>query len=187
MSHRPLVWPLIRYVGAGSALHHQHKAALLPLTVSGGGARREHTRYQGWPMANNQFSAGMRACQGRRGGGAGILFEKKKIQKAKFLFQRNLIFNPKDSKSYLYLAKIYFAEAPTENASPAKCLISKLYISQRRPLRMPRLRNSRFRNYIFGGGLYMTLGPKLYIFSVFSPRICSVSYTHLTLPTIYSV
>ena len=72
----------------------------------------------------------------------------------------------------LYLAKIYFAEAPTENASPAKCLISKLYISPRRPLRMPRLRNSRFRNYIFGGGLYMTLGPKFYIFSVLSPRIC---------------
>ena len=38
------------------------------------------------------------------------LFEKKKIQKAKFLFQRNLIFNPKDSKSYLYLAKIYEIE-----------------------------------------------------------------------------
>ena len=73
---------------------------------------------------------------------------------------------------FLYLAKTYFAEAPTENASPAKCLISKLYISQRRPLRMPRLRNSRFRNYIFGGGLYMTLGPKFYISSVFSPRIC---------------
>ena len=73
---------------------------------------------------------------------------------------------------FLYLAKIYFAEAPTGNASPAKCLISKLYISQRRPLRMPRLRNSRFRNYIFGGGLYMTLEPKFYIFSVLSPRIC---------------
>ena len=66
----------------------------------------------------------------------------------------------------------YFAEAPTENASPAKCLISKLYISPRRPLRMPRLRNARLRNYIFGGGLYMTLGRKFYIFSVFSPWIC---------------
>ena len=79
--------------------------------------------------------------------------------------------NPNTTIS-LYLAKRYFAEAPKENVSPAKCLISKFYISPRRPLRMPRLRNSRFRNYIFGGGLYMTLGPKFYIFSVLSPRIC---------------
>ena len=35
------------------------------------------------------------------------LYEKKEYEKSKFLFQRNLVFNPKDSKSYLYLAKIY--------------------------------------------------------------------------------
>ena len=35
------------------------------------------------------------------------LFEKGKIGETKFLFQRNIVFNPKDSKSYLYLAKIY--------------------------------------------------------------------------------
>ena len=35
------------------------------------------------------------------------LFEKGKIGESKFLFQRNIVFNPKDSKSYLYLAKIY--------------------------------------------------------------------------------
>ena len=35
------------------------------------------------------------------------LFEKKKYEDSKFLFQRNIVFNPKDSKSYLYLAKIY--------------------------------------------------------------------------------
>jgi len=38
------------------------------------------------------------------------LFEKKKYEKSKFLFQRNLVFNPKDAKSYLYLAKIYEIE-----------------------------------------------------------------------------
>ena len=38
------------------------------------------------------------------------LFEKGKIEKSKFLFQRNIVFNPKDSKSYLYLAKIYKSE-----------------------------------------------------------------------------
>ena len=35
------------------------------------------------------------------------LYEKKKYDESKFLFQRNIVFNPKHSKSYLYLAKIY--------------------------------------------------------------------------------
>ena len=34
-------------------------------------------------------------------------FDEKKIEDSKFLFQRNIVFNPKDAKSYLYLAKIY--------------------------------------------------------------------------------
>ncbi len=34
-------------------------------------------------------------------------FEKKRFDESKFLFQRNIVFNPKDSASYLYLAKIY--------------------------------------------------------------------------------
>ena len=38
---------------------------------------------------------------------AKILFEEGKIKESKFLFQRNIVFNPKDSKSYLYLAKIF--------------------------------------------------------------------------------
>ena len=38
------------------------------------------------------------------------LFDKDKIEESKFLFQRNIVFNPKDSKSYLYLAKIYESE-----------------------------------------------------------------------------
>tara|TARA_B100001029_G_C14991969_1_gene412579 strand:+ start:54 stop:485 length:432 start_codon:yes stop_codon:yes gene_type:complete len=38
------------------------------------------------------------------------LYEKGKIKESKFLFQRNIVFNPKDSKSYLYLAKIYESE-----------------------------------------------------------------------------
>ena len=35
------------------------------------------------------------------------LFEEKKFEDSKFLFQRNIVFNPKDASSYLYLAKIY--------------------------------------------------------------------------------
>ena len=34
-------------------------------------------------------------------------YDNKKIEVSKFLFQRNIVFNPKDVESYLYLAKIY--------------------------------------------------------------------------------
>ena len=35
------------------------------------------------------------------------LFENKKYEDARFMFERSIVFNPKDSNSYLYLAKIY--------------------------------------------------------------------------------
>ena len=35
------------------------------------------------------------------------LFDNEKYEDSKFLFQRNIVYNPKDSKSYLYLAKIF--------------------------------------------------------------------------------
>ena len=38
------------------------------------------------------------------------LFDKKKYEDSKFLFQRNIVYNPKDSASYLYLAKIFKIE-----------------------------------------------------------------------------
>ena len=34
-------------------------------------------------------------------------YDEKKYDESKFLFQRNIVFNPKDQDSYLYLAKIY--------------------------------------------------------------------------------
>jgi hypothetical protein len=34
-------------------------------------------------------------------------YKEKKYKESKFLFQRSIVFNPKDEKSYLYLAKIY--------------------------------------------------------------------------------
>jgi tetratricopeptide (TPR) repeat protein len=37
-------------------------------------------------------------------------YDEKKLDKAKFLFQRSIVFNPKEYKSYLYLAKIYNSE-----------------------------------------------------------------------------
>ena len=38
------------------------------------------------------------------------LFEKEKYEDSKFLFHRNIVYNPKDSASYLYLAKIFKIE-----------------------------------------------------------------------------
>ena len=38
------------------------------------------------------------------------LYEKESYDDSKFLFQRNIVYNPKDSKSYLYLAKIFKKE-----------------------------------------------------------------------------
>ena len=38
------------------------------------------------------------------------LFEKKEYNKSKFLFQRNIVHNPKNAQSYLYLAKIFQIE-----------------------------------------------------------------------------
>ena len=35
------------------------------------------------------------------------LYKAKKYDDAKFMFERSLVFNPKDSNSYLYLAKIF--------------------------------------------------------------------------------
>ena len=35
------------------------------------------------------------------------MYQDKKYDEARFLLERNIVFNPKDAKSYLYLAKIY--------------------------------------------------------------------------------
>ena len=38
------------------------------------------------------------------------MFQSKKYEEARFMFERNIVYNPKDAKSYLYLAKIYNQE-----------------------------------------------------------------------------
>ena len=38
------------------------------------------------------------------------LFNKEKYEDSKFLFHKNIVYNPKDSASYLYLAKIFKIE-----------------------------------------------------------------------------
>ncbi len=42
------------------------------------------------------------------------LYDQSKYDESKFLFQRNIVFNPKDAKSYLYLAKIFKIEKNSE-------------------------------------------------------------------------
>ena len=37
-------------------------------------------------------------------------FNKKEFDKSKIFFERDIVFNPKNEKSYLYLAKIFFEE-----------------------------------------------------------------------------
>ena len=39
-----------------------------------------------------------------------IKYNEKKYEESKFLFQRSIVFSPKDERSYLYLAKIYNSE-----------------------------------------------------------------------------
>ena len=43
------------------------------------------------------------------------LYNDKKYEDARFMFERSLVFNPKDSNSYLYLAKIYNHEKDQKN------------------------------------------------------------------------
>ena len=38
------------------------------------------------------------------------MYQDKKYDDARFMFERNIVFNPKDARSYLYLAKIYNQE-----------------------------------------------------------------------------
>ena len=43
------------------------------------------------------------------------LYKNKKYDNARFMFERSIVFNPKDFKSYLYLAKIYNIEEDQKN------------------------------------------------------------------------
>ena len=53
-------------------------------------------------------------------------YDKKQLEDSKFLFQRNIVFNPKHAKSYLYLAKIYSSEE--NEKEEVKCLKKTLLL-----------------------------------------------------------
>ena len=44
------------------------------------------------------------------------LFDKEEYEDSKFLFHKNIVYNPKDSSSYLYLAKIFKIEEDERQA-----------------------------------------------------------------------
>ena len=47
-------------------------------------------------------------------------YEKKELDKAKFKFEQDIVFNPKNEKSYLYLSKIFKARQALPNAAVHK-------------------------------------------------------------------
>ena len=53
------------------------------------------------------FSANMASSKDNFFDEALKMYQDKKYDDARFLLERNIVFNPKDAKSYLYLAKIY--------------------------------------------------------------------------------
>tara|TARA_B100000686_G_C16113758_1_gene629183 strand:+ start:122 stop:559 length:438 start_codon:yes stop_codon:yes gene_type:complete len=56
-------------------------------------------------LFNNSFASSEKLFEDAR-----VYFDKKDYDQSKFLFQKFLVFNPKDYHSYLYLAKIYKEE-----------------------------------------------------------------------------
>ena len=44
-----------------------------------------------------------------------VLFDKKQFDKSKFLFEKDIVFNPKNERSYLYLAKIFNQDENEQN------------------------------------------------------------------------
>ena len=55
-------------------------------------------------LSNNVYAKNNFFDQGEK------LFTKKSLEKSKFKFEKDIVFNPKNEKSYLYLAKIYKIE-----------------------------------------------------------------------------
>ena len=55
-------------------------------------------------FSNSTFAEGSFFEEGK------IRFNEKKYEESKFLFQRSIVFKPKNAHSYLYLAKIYNSE-----------------------------------------------------------------------------
>ena len=53
------------------------------------------------------FSANMTSSKENFFDAALKMYQDKEYDDARFLLERNIVFNPKDAKSYLYLAKIY--------------------------------------------------------------------------------
>jgi hypothetical protein len=56
-------------------------------------------------------------------------YDEQKYEESKFLFQRSIVFNPKDQNSYLYLAKIYNFEENKKEELPKFKIINRTIIN----------------------------------------------------------
>jgi len=74
-------------------------------------------------------------------------YDEQKYEESKFLFQRSIVFNPKDQNSYLYLAKIYNFE---ENKNEEKINMMN--------------RNMKNLNFCFKEVLFLTPKIKTHIY-----------------------
>ena len=106
------------------------------------------------------------------------LYQDKKYDDARFLFERNIVFNPKDAKSYLYLAKIYNHEE--DQRKEEYNLDTALLIEPNNEEVILMLMQIALKKSNFS---------KVKDLSETFVKVCkkSVSYTHLTLPTILLV
>merc|ERR1711935_357055 len=60
-------------------------------------------------------------------------YDEQKYEESKFLFQRSIVFNPKDQNSYLYLAKIYnFEENKKEEKKKKKKKKRGVFLKQKK-------------------------------------------------------
>ena len=55
-------------------------------------------------------------------------YNEKKFEESKFIFQRSIVFNPKNSKSYLFLAKIYNLEILQKNIEDESGNVTRFFI-----------------------------------------------------------
>jgi len=76
-----------------------------------------------------------------------ILFDKKNYDQSKILFQRDIVFNPKSEKSYLYLAKIFDQEDDTSEVEVNLNSVLLLNIENEEALYMLALLKIKQSNY----------------------------------------
>lgn len=95
-----------------------------------------------------------------------ILFDKKNYEQSKILFQRDIVFNPKSERSYLYLAKIFDQEDDTSEVEVNLNSVLLLNIENEEALYMLTLLKIEQSDYLEAENLIKK-------FSLFCKTLCS--------------